>query len=122
MAVGKQSIKLRKTSAATDREALRGSLHSSQTEGLPTVINFVNRSSLTELAPGDILFLDEYVSLRESFAPAYIAILACPVCGTPVLITPVQYSGATPLVCGSKRCSGIFRIVDETQIAYLPPS
>jgi len=74
------------------------------------------------MAPGDILLLDDSVPLRESFAPTFIAVLACPVCGTPSLITFAQYSGAAPVVCGSKLCSGLFRILDEAQIVYLPPS
>ena len=93
---------------------------SSRTEGLPTTVNFVSRASLAEMAPGDIVFLDE--SVAESFAPNFVAVLACPVCGAPGLITSAQYSGATPVVCGSKLCSGLFRIVNEDQIVYLPPS
>jgi uncharacterized protein YbaR (Trm112 family) len=120
--VGKQNSKLRKTSGTTDREALRGALSAAHAEGLPSVVNFINRSALGEMVPGDIIFLDEYASLRESFAPSFIAILACPVCGTPSLLTATQYSGATPVVCGSKLCSELFRIVDEAQIVYLPPS
>lgn len=73
------------------------------------------------MAPGDILLLDDFVQLRESSAPNFIAVLACPVCGTPSLITSAQYSGAAPVVCGSKLCSGLFRIIDEAQIVYLPP-
>ena len=46
------------------------------------------------MAPGDIVFLDE--SIAESFAPNFVAVLACPVCGAPGLITSAQYSGATP--------------------------
>lgn len=120
--MGKLTSKLRKPSGAPAREAMRGDLNPSQAAGLPTAVNFVNRSSLAEMLPGDVIFLDEDVSLRESFAPNFVAVLACPVCGTPSLITSVQYSGAAPVVCGSKRCSGLFRIVDEAQIIYLPPS
>ncbi len=105
-----------------DREALRGDLDAPRAEALPSAVHFVNRSSLGDMVPGDIIFLDEYASLRESFAPCFIAILACPVCGTPSLLTATQYSGAAPVVCGSKVCSGLFRIEDEAQIVYLPPS
>ena len=74
------------------------------------------------MAPGDIVFLDDFAHLRESFAPNFVALLACPLCGSPGLITSVQYSGGAPIVCTSKVCSGLFRIVDEAQIVSLPPS
>jgi hypothetical protein len=74
------------------------------------------------MAPGDIVFLDDFSSLREAFAPNFVAVLACPLCGSPGLITSVQYSGGAPIVCTSKVCSGLFRIVDEAQIVSLPPS
>jgi uncharacterized protein YbaR (Trm112 family) len=81
-----------------------------------------NRSSLSDMAPGDIVFLDDFAHLRESFAPNFVAVLACPLCGSPGLITSAQYSGGAPIVCTSKVCSGLFRIVDEAQIVSLPPS
>jgi hypothetical protein len=81
-----------------------------------------NRSSLSDMAPGDIVFLDDFAYLREAFAPNFVAVLACPLCGSPGLITSVQYAGGAPIVCTSKICSGLFRIVDEAQIVSLPPS
>jgi hypothetical protein len=73
------------------------------------------------MAPSDIVFLDDYAYLRESFAPNFVAVLACPLCGAPSLITSVQYSGGAPIVCSSKVCPGLFRIVDEAQIISLRP-
>jgi hypothetical protein len=81
-----------------------------------------SRSSLSDLAPGDIVFLDDFAYLRESFAPHFVAVLACPLCGSPGLITSAQYSGGAPIVCTSKVCPGLFRILDEAQIVALPPS
>jgi hypothetical protein len=74
------------------------------------------------MAPSDIVFLDDFAYLRESFAPNFVAVLACPLCGAPSLITSVQYSGGAPIVCSSKVCSGLFRILDEAQIIPLPPN
>jgi len=81
-----------------------------------------NRSSLSDMAPADIVFLDDFAYLRETFAAHFVAVLACPLCGSPGLITSIQYSGGAPIVCTSKVCSGLFRIVDEAQIVALPPS
>ena len=74
------------------------------------------------MGPGDIVFLDDLAYQREPFAPIFVAVLACPLCGSPGLITSVQYAGGAPIVCTSKVCSGLFRIVDEAQIVSLPPS
>jgi hypothetical protein len=73
------------------------------------------------MAPSDIAFLDDFAYLRESFAPNFVAVLGCPICGSPGLITSAQYFGGAPIVCTSKVCSGLFRIVDEAQIVSLPP-
>jgi len=100
---------------------VRGASNPSGPARLPGVVHLVNRSSLADMAPGDIILLDDFGYLRESFGPNFIAVLACPLCGTPSLITSAQYSGAAPVVCGSILCSGLFRIIDEAQIVYLPP-
>ena len=89
---------------------------------LPADLHLSGHSSLTDMAPGDIILLDEFAYLRESFSPNFVAVLACPLCGSPGLITSTQFSGGGPIVCTSKFCSGLFRIVDESQIVALPPS
>ena len=122
MAVAKQGNKPRKPSAASEREGVRSVPNSVQAEQFPTDLHMSSRSSLSDMAPGDIVFLDDFSSLREAFAPNFVAVLACPLCGSPGLITSVQYSGGAPIVCTSKVCSGLFRIVDEAQIVSLPPS
>jgi uncharacterized protein YbaR (Trm112 family) len=73
------------------------------------------------MAPGDIVLLADLFYHREFFAPSFVAVLACPLCGSPGLITSAQYSGGAPIVCTSKACAGLFRIVDQTQIVALPP-
>ena len=122
MAVPKQNNKPRKPAAGPEREDVRGVPSSGRAAQLPTDLHMSNRSSLAEMAPGDIVFLDDFAYLRESFSSNYVAVLACPLCGSPGLITSMQYSGGAPIVCTSKTCSGLFRIVDEAQIVPLPPS
>jgi hypothetical protein len=80
-----------------------------------------HRSSLSELLPGDLVFLDDFSRLHEPFGAHFVAVLACPFCGAPGLITSVQYSGSAPIVCISKVCSGQLRILDETELVFLPP-
>jgi len=121
-AVAKQSNKPRKPDAVSDREGVRGDSNLDHREQFATDLHVSNRSALSDMAPGDIVLLDDFANLRESFAPSYVAVLACPLCGSPGLITSVQYSGGAPIVCTSKVCSGLFRIIDEAQIVPLPPS
>jgi hypothetical protein len=122
MAAVKQNNKLRKPASGSSREGVGGEQTSGRTAHVPTDLHLSGRSSLTDMAPGDIIFLDDFAYLRESFAPNFVAVLACPLCGSPGLITAGQYSGGGPIVCTSKICSGLFKIVDETQIVSLPPS
>lgn len=122
MAEVKQSNKLHKPGAGSNRETVRRDPPSGQTAQLPTDLRLSSRPTLSDMAPGDILFLDEFAYLRESFAPNFVAVLACPRCGSPGLLTSVQYSGGAPIVCSSKVCSGLFRILNEVQIVALPPN
>jgi len=122
MAVAKQGNKPRKPGVASEREVVRSVPSSGRAEQFPTDLHMSSRSSLSDLAPSDIVFLDDFAYLRESFAPHFVAVLACPLCGSPGLITSAQYSGGAPIVCTSKVCPGLFRILDEAQIVALPPS
>jgi len=122
MAVAKQINRPRKAGTVLEPEGVRRVPSPGRAEQFPTGLHMSNRSSLSDMAPGDIVFLDDFAHLRESFAPNFVAVLACPLCGSPGLITSAQYSGGAPIVCTSKVCSGLFRIVDEAQIVSLPPS
>jgi hypothetical protein len=122
MAAVKHSGKPRKPDMASGRENVDGPVNSARTERVPSDLNLSNRSSLSDMAPGDIVFLDDYAFLRQSFAAHFVAVLACPLCGSPGLITSTQFSGGAPVICTSKVCSGLFRIVDEAQIVPLPPT
>ena len=122
MAEVKQGNKPRKPGIVPSREGVRGDATSGQTAHLPTDLHLSSRPTLSDMAPGDILFLDDFAYLRESFAPNFVAVLACPRCGSPGLLTSAQYAGGAPIVCTSKLCSGLFRILNEAQIVALPPS
>ncbi|MGO8818390.1 MAG: hypothetical protein ACLQVG_27420 [Terriglobia bacterium] len=121
-ASARRGSKLGKSGAAAGRESIRGNPSSSRADQIPSDLHLSSRASLSEMAPGDIVFLDDFAQLRESFAPNFVAVLACPLCGTPSLITSGQYSGGAPIVCVSKVCPGLFRILDESQIVPLPPT
>lgn len=76
--------------------------------------------SASQLQPGEIIVLHESESLRSQVESDFFAVLACPQCGTLDLITPSQYFGAVPVICGSNLCSCSFRIRDESRLVYLP--
>jgi hypothetical protein len=120
MAVLKQK-RPRKNGDSSAHEGVRASEPSAEAQ-LPAELHLSGRSSLADMAPSDIILLDDFDYLRESFSPNFVAVLACPLCGSPGLITSAQFSGGGPIVCTSKLCSGLFRIVDEAQIVALPPS
>lgn len=120
--MAKPNNKARKADASAGRESERGAASAGRVEQLLTDLHMSSRSSLSDLAPGDIVFLDDFAHLREAFAPNFVAVLACPTCGSPGLITVGQYFGGAPIVCTSKVCSGLFRIVGECQIVSLPPN
>jgi hypothetical protein len=119
--VAKQINKPRKSGAVSEREDMRDVPSPGRTGEVPTDLHLSSRASLADMAPGDIVFLDDFAYLREVFAPNFVAVLACPLCGSPGLITSVQYSGGAPIVCTSKVCPGLFRIVGEARIVALPP-
>jgi hypothetical protein len=119
--VGKQSSKVRKAGGVSDQNIVRGASNRAEAEQLPTILHLASQSSVSDMGPGDIVFLDDFAYLREAFAPNFVAVLGCPLCGTPGMITAAQYSGAASVVCVSNLCSGLFRILEESQIVYLLP-
>jgi len=121
MAVVKQNNKARKPGAPSSHEGVRDELTTGRAAEIPTNLHLTSRSSLADMAPGDIIFLDDFAYLRESFSPNFCAVLACPLCGSPGLITSAQFCGGSPIVCTSKICPGLFRIIDEARIVSLPP-
>jgi hypothetical protein len=83
-------------------------------------LHFVGESSLPTLAPGDILVLDEAISVHQAIEPVFFAVVSCPRCGTPRLITAGQFFGGAPIICESRDCAALYRIIDQDHIDYLP--
>jgi len=76
---------------------------------------------LSDLAPGEVWLIEQEASFSApEAASAFYAVLGCPLCGTPTLITLEQYCGVSPVMCRSKVCAGLFRIADQTRFVYLP--
>lgn len=86
----------------------------------PSLLNNVGEDSLLLMYPGDIILLDESASLRPLVEEAFFAVLSCPGCGTPGLVTLPQFSGIEPVICGSDNCSCRFRIIEKSRLEYLP--
>ena len=87
---------------------------------LPTALSRVDESSISSMTPGDVFLIDELVSAGPNPEPAFHAILACPLCGSQVLISTAQYFGFAPIICGARTCPGFFRIIDDGRFVYLP--
>jgi|SRR5208337_1806561 len=87
---------------------------------LPTALSRVDESSISAMAPGDVFLIDELGPFGPNSGPAFHAILACPLCGSQVLISAAQYFGFAPIICGARTCPGFFRIIDDGRFVYLP--
>jgi hypothetical protein len=87
---------------------------------LPTTLSRVDESSISAMAPGDVFLVDELESASQYSEPAFHAILACPLCGSQVLISAAQYFGFAPIICGARTCPAFFRIIDDGRFVYLP--
>jgi hypothetical protein len=87
---------------------------------LPTALSPVDESSISAMAPGDVFLIDELGSFGSNSEPAFHAVLACPLCGSQVLISSAQYFGFAPIICGARTCPGFFRINDDGRFVYLP--
>ncbi len=86
----------------------------------PAPLHFVAESALPALDPGDVLLLDQSLSARQSIAPSFFAVLSCPLCGTPRLITVAEFFGGAPVLCPAEDCSALYRIVEQSHFEYLP--
>ncbi len=122
MGMAKQGCKPAKPGIVSERAGTDEASWRSRTQQFEKDLHIFARTSLAEMVPGDIVFLDDLSYEQDSFARNLAAVLACPICGSPSLITWPQYYGGAPIVCTSKLCSGLFRILDEAQIIRLPPS
>jgi hypothetical protein len=71
-----------------------------------------------KMAPGSVFLLARRFPVRRG-RNRFVALLACPQCGTPGLITEAQYAGRAPVMCPSELCCCAYRIENRTHIAYL---
>ncbi len=71
------------------------------------------------MAPGDVIFLEEAAMLRGVLESLFFAVLACPVCGTPGMVSAAQCRGLVPVTCGAGKCSCRFRIDADGSLVYL---
>lgn len=71
-----------------------------------------------KMDPGTVFVLENQAKLGQKQNP-YVAVMACPRCGTMGLITRRQlYAGGT-MICGSDQCSAEYRLEGDT-ISYRP--
>ena len=86
----------------------------------PKALSRVDESSVQAMAPGDVFLIEELGAISPCSEPGFHAILACPLCGSQVLISTAQYLGLAPIICAARTCPGFFRIVDDGRFVYLP--
>jgi len=86
----------------------------------PKSVSRVDEWSVPAMAPGDVFLIEELGAMSPCSEPGFHAILACPLCGSQVLISTAQYLGFTPIICAARSCPGFFRIVDDGRFVYLP--
>jgi len=104
---------------STTRRGLAGEKHQTDT-GWPQILNVVDEDQVGQMAPGDVIVLDQSPSIRRRVASIFYAIVACPACSMPGLITARQYFGVIPVICPSDRCSCHYRIHECGRLTYLP--
>jgi hypothetical protein len=62
--------------------------------------------------PGTVFVLENQEKLGQAQNP-FVAVMACPRCGTLGLITRRQLSGGETMICGGDVCSAEYRLEDE---------
>ena len=102
------------------RAAARRETASGRQSVWPDSLNMVDEDQLGQIAPADVIVLDHSPSLRKHVDSIFYAIVGCPACGMPGLITAQQYYGVVPVICPSDRCSCHYRIHYCSTLAYLP--
>ena len=99
----------------------RGDRARARRAGPPDLLHHLEEPSLSALAPGDVWLIEEEGSASAGDdGHVFFAVLGCPLCGAPTLITLAQYFGVSPVMCGSKVCAALFRIADQNRFVYLP--
>lgn len=86
---------------------------------LPGFIHQVEALRVGDLKPAGLVLLDE-TRHRQPPASMFCAVLACPRCGIPTLITTAQYHGVVPITCGADDCPCQVKIDEHGSLIYLP--
>jgi hypothetical protein len=71
------------------------------------------------MEPGTMFVLENPGSMGDAHNP-YVAVLACPGCGSLGLITRGQYYGLQSMICGADDCSAEYFLRDD-EIEYRKP-
>ena len=71
-----------------------------------------------QMAPGTVFVLENQTKLGNDENP-YVAVMACPRCGTMGLITRRQLYSGEAMICGGDLCSAEYRLEGEA-IFYRP--
>jgi hypothetical protein len=72
-----------------------------------------------QMEPGTMFVLQNPTSMGDAHNP-YVAVLACPGCGSLGLITKAQYLGVQSMICGSDHCSAEYFLHDD-EIEFRKP-
>jgi hypothetical protein len=86
----------------------------------PASLHHVSDDSPNHLTPGDIIILNDSLTLRAQVESDFFAVLACTRCGVLDLLTPAQYIGVVSVICGSDTISSSYMIEKERLIFYHP--
>ena len=79
-------------------------------------LEFLEEWMPEKMDPGTVFVLDNPSKLGQSQNP-YVAVMACPRCGTLGLITRLQLYSGDAMICGGDTCSAEYRL-DGDQICY----
>jgi hypothetical protein len=73
---------------------------------------------IPEMDPGTVYLLKDQARLGDSQNP-FVAVMTCPRCGTPGLITRRQLYAGERMICGGDACSAEY-FLDGNTINYRP--
>jgi len=84
-------------------------------------LNFLEVWIPEQMQPGTLFLLEQGETMGKADNP-YIAVLACPSCGSLGLITRQQCAGLESMICGSDKCSAEYFLSADAHIHYRQPN
>ena len=84
-------------------------------------LNFLEVWIPEQMQPGTLFLLEQGETMGKADNP-YIAVLACPACGSLGLITRQQCAGLESMICGSDKCSAEYFLSSDAHIHYRRPN